>query len=140
MTKEIKTVALTSLKSLGGMAPVFDLPVKIDRIDGTKAEIIFKVNGMKRTDWAALRDAQIESMVAAAEEAAVSEEKFTLVDRVTREVKNAVQIISQAATGWSLEEEFNAENLEAMEDLIPGALQYSLAAIDLALFQGRVGN
>lgn len=140
MTKEIKTVSLTSLKSLGGMAPVFDLPVKIDRIDGTKAEIIFKVKGMKRTDWAALRDAQIESMVAAATEAADSEEKFSLVDRVTREVKNAVQIIPQAATGWSLEEEFNAENLEAMEDMMPGALQASLAAIDLAMFQGRVGN
>ena len=140
MTKEMKTVALTSLKSLGGIATVFDLPVKIDRIDGTKAEIIFNVSGMKRTDWAALRDAQIESMVAAATEAADSEEKFSLVDRVTREVKNAVQIISQAATGWSLEEEFNAENLEAMEDLIPGALQSSLAAIDLALFQGRLGN
>ena len=140
MTKEIKTVALTSLKSLGGMAPVFDLPVKIDRIDGTKAEIIFNVSGMKRTDWAALRDAQIESMVAAAEEAAVSEEKFTLVDSVTRQVKNAIHIISQPATRWSLEKELNAENLEAMEDLIPGALQASLAAIDLALFQGRVGN
>ena len=140
MTKEIKTVSLTSLKSLGGAAPVFDLPVKIERVDGTKAEITFKVKGMKRTDWAALRDAQIESMFAAATEAANSDEKFTLVDRVTREVKNAVQIISQAATGWSLDEEFSAENLEAMEDMIPGALQTTLSAIDIALFQGRVGN
>ena len=47
MTKEIKTVALTSLKSLGGMAPVFDLPVKIDRIDGTP-DIVEVLNALGR--------------------------------------------------------------------------------------------
>lgn len=138
--KEMKTVQLTSLKSLGGVAPVFDMPVKVERVDGTVAEIVFNVKGMKRTDWAALRDAQIEGLVAAAESESEGEERATLVGRVQRDVKNAVEIISQAATGWSLEEEFCTENLEAMEDLIPGALQTTLAAIDIALFQGRVGN
>lgn len=142
MTKktEMKTVQLTSLKLLGGVAPVFDMPVKIYRIDGTQVEVVFKVKGMKRTDWAALRDAQIESMVAAAEKAVADDGKTTLVDRVTREVDHAVEIILKAATGWSLEEDFNAANLKAMEDLIPGALQETLAKIDIGLFQGRLGN
>lgn len=140
MTKEIKTVTLTSLKSLGGIAPVFDMPVKISRIDGTKAVIVCKIKGMKRTEWAALRDAQIANMVAAAESATDSEERATLVGRVQRDVKNAAEIISQAATGWYLEEEFCPENLEAMEDLLPGALEATLASIDVALFQGRLGN
>jgi hypothetical protein len=44
------------------------------------------------------------------------------------------------ATGWDLAEPLDADNLSALEDKHGGALRQIVAAYDMAIHQGRLGN
>lgn len=46
----------------------------------------------------------------------------------------------KAATDWDLSDEFNAANLQRMEDEFAGSLSQLVHAYDIAIFQGRLGN
>lgn len=138
--KEQKTVALTSLKSLGGAIPEFTMPVKVPRVDGTLADLSFTVKGLRRTEWAAARDAYIETLRSKEEAKGEDQEKFSFVDFVTKNIEEAAALVTKAAVGWNLEDDFGTENLLAMEDMMPGSLAITLQSIDQALFHGRVGN
>lgn len=138
--KEQKTVALTSLKSLGGAIPEFTMPVKVPRVDGTLADLSFTVKGLRRTEWAAARDAYIETLRSKEEAKGEDQEKFSFVDFVTKNIEEAAALVTKAAVGWNLEDDFSTENLLAMEDMMPGSLAITLQSIDQALFHGRVGN
>lgn len=139
-TKE-KTVALTSLKLLGGAIPEFDMPVKVPRVDGSHVELTFKVKGLRRTEWAQARDAYIEALHAKnVESTEQATEKFSFVSHVTKDIRDAAVLAAKAVVSWDLEDEFSTDNLLAMEDLMPGALSILLQGIDTALFNGRVGN
>lgn len=138
--KAEKTVALTSLKSLGGAIPEFTMPVKVPRVDGTLADLSFTVKGLRRTEWAAARDAYIETLRSKEEAKGEDQEKFSFVDFVTKNIEDAAALVTKAAVGWNLEDDFSTENLLAMEDMMPGSLAITLQSIDQALFHGRVGN
>lgn len=49
-------------------------------------------------------------------------------------------VVMAFATGWDLEDDFNADNLQAMEDEFGGSLGAVLMAYNVAIYQGRLGN
>lgn len=117
--------------------PEFKVCAKVPRIDGTVAEINVTVPAMRKSAWAKLRD---EHMAVAREKVVNDAEEFTFERMVSAGAADAANLIAKVATGWDLEDEFNAENLTELEDILPGALTEILGRIDAGLFQGRLGN
>ena len=138
MTKNAqKTIALTSLKSLGGAVPEFNMTVKVSRPDGTYTEVTLKLKAWRKSEWAKLRD---EHITAIREAGKSVEGEFTFSQQVGIGAKEAAELVHKVATGWDLDDEFTPGNLMELEDLLPSALPTMLTNIDSALFQGRVGN
>lgn len=53
------------IKRLGDQVPQFDLPVSIQKLDGTPAQITLRCNAMKKTEWAAIKDTRQREAVEA---------------------------------------------------------------------------
>lgn len=137
MTKNAqKTVALTSLKSLGGATPEFNMTAKLPRQDGTFIEVTLKLKALRKSEWAKLRDEHIAGLRAGKSE----EGEFTYTHQVVVGVQEAAELLCKVAIGWDLDDEFTPSNLVELEDIMPGAMGTVLANIDAALFHGRVGN
>lgn len=132
-----KSIPVASIKSLGGAAPNFDMPIKAHRADSSVVELVIKVKGMRKSEWASIRDEHIAMLREKGDEQGGD---FTFAKLATAGSKEAAELITKAATGWDLEDEFTAENLVEIEDLVPGSISTILGGIDAALFNGRVGN
>ncbi|MDD0814286.1 phage tail assembly chaperone [Curvibacter sp. HBC28] len=147
MTKQ-KAVPVSSIKSLKGAAASFPLPLIIKRLDGSEVELVFTAKAMRKTEWAALRDAQTapaaESAVAVEASAEPAEikapEPFSWSDMVKKDMSKVADLITKCAVGWSVTEEFNQESLIELEDMFGGTLGSFLQSYDSAIFLGRVGN
>lgn len=137
MSKTQKSVPAFSLKTLGGASPTFDLPVSIARRDGDDVCITLKVKGLRKSAWAVHRD---EYLAAVRAEGKAVDAEFSFATQVGVGVKELADLIVKAAAGWDLEDALTAENIVELEDLLPGAIQAMLTKIDIALFQGRLGN
>jgi len=138
MTKNAqKTVALTSLKSLGGAVPEFNMTVKVSRPDGTFTEVTLKLKALRKSEWAKLRDEHIASVREAGKAA---DGEFTFAHQVGIGGQEAAELVCKVATGWDLDDDFTPDNLVELEDIMPSTLGAMLSNIDAALFQGRVGN
>lgn len=146
-TSKQKSVPVTSLKSLGGAAPEFRLPVTIPTLGGEEITISFTARALRKTEWATLRDALAKP--ASAEESATETEaeaepgpapKFSFRSFVDGDMKKAADLLLKFATGWDLEDDFGAENLVEMEDRYGGSLSAVVTAYDAAIFHGRLGN
>lgn len=137
MSKTQKSVPAFSLKTLGGAAPVFDLPVSIARRDGDDLSITLKVKGLRKSAWATHRD---EHLAALRAEGKAVDAEFSFAVQVGSGVKEHADLIVKAAAGWDLEDALTADNIVELEDLVPGSIQAILTKIDIALFQGRLGN
>lgn len=137
MSKTQKSAPAFSLKTLGGASPTFDLPVSIGRRDGDDVCINLKVKGLRKSAWAAHRD---EYLAAVRPEGKPADVEFSFATQVGVGVKELADLIVKAAAGWDLEDALTAENIVELEDLLPGAIQAILTKIDIALFQGRLGN
>lgn len=138
MAKE-KSVPVTSLKTLVGAVPSFDLEVKIKRLDGTETAVTFKAKALRKTEWAGMRDAHLNIAKEAAE---TTDEpvKFSFTNAVSEDMRKGAELVSKCASGWDLEDEFNAANLIELEDAFGGTLASFLSAYDAAVFHGRLGN
>ena len=66
--------------------------------------------------------------------------EFSFAVQVGSGVKELADLIVKAAAGWDLEDALTADNIVELEDLVPGSIQAILTKIDIALFQGRLGN
>lgn len=137
MSKTQKSVPAFSLKTLGGASPTFDLPVSIARRDGDGLSITLKVKGLRKSAWAVHRD---EYLAAVRAEGKAVDAEFSFATQVGVGVKELADLIVKAAASWDLEDALTAENIVELEDLLPGAIQAMLTKIDIALFQGRLGN
>ncbi|MDR0216192.1 MAG: phage tail assembly chaperone [Comamonas sp.] len=139
MTKSAsqKSVAVASIKSLGGATPNFDMPIKASRADGSVVELTIKVKGMRKSEWARIRDEHIAMLREKGDEQGG---EFTFAKLASAGSKEAAELVAKAATGWDLEDDFTAENMVEIEDLVPGSISTILGGIDAALFNGRVGN
>ena len=137
MSKTPKSAPAFSLKTLGGAAPVFDLPVSIGRRDGDDVCITLKVKGLRKSAWATHRD---EHLAALRIEGKAVDAEFSFAVQVGTGLKEHADLIAKAVVGWDLQDPLTADNIVELEDLVPGSIQAILAKIDIALFQGRLGN
>lgn len=133
-----KTVAVASIKSLFGIAPEFDLPVTVPRVDGTSVELKFRAKSMRKSAWAALRDEHMQDL--RDNEKPIDEKEFSFAAAVGDRAADGVRLLCHGVIGWGMEEEFNAANLLALEDVLPGSVPAILSAYDRAMFHGSLGN
>lgn len=138
MSKTQKSVPVASIKSLAGVTPEFDVPVTIQRREGEPAKIKIRTKAMRKSEWAVMRDEHLKAERDASK--TKSSGDFSFAELVASDAKKATELICKAGISWDLEDEFTAENLAELEDLIPNSIVAALNAIDLALFQGRLGN
>lgn len=132
-----KSIPAVSLKSLGDTAPEFAMPVEIKRRDGALVAIAFTVKGLRKSEWAAHRDAYLKSIRV---EAKPEDSEFSFAGLVSNGVNEAADLILKAATGWDLEDAMDVKNIVELEDILPSTISATLNKIDGALFQGRLGN
>lgn len=174
-------VAVFILKRLGAQAPEFDLPVDIQKLDGTPARLVLRCKALRKTEWAAIKDARqreliestLDTKVAAEADAVAASDKApkrgrkkaadatddtpkdanalrevvlrtfdenSLVGAVNDALKADAALVLKFAIGWELEDEFNEQNLGALEDEFAGAMETAINAYDRAVFRGQVGN
>lgn len=134
-----KSVPVTSLKTLGGEVPTFPLPVPVKLKDGSEAVVHFTAKALRKTEWAALRDAHAGADPVA-QELDAEPTPFSFVASVGDDMRKGAELVSKCAQGWDLEDAFTVANLVDMEDRFGGSLGNFLAAYDGAIFQGRLGN
>lgn len=135
-TKE-KSIPALSIKSLASQVPEFDLPATIVRQDGSKVEITLRARAMRKSEWIAMRD---ENLQALRDTGKPDEAEFSFARLVNERSSDAAALVCKGVVGWSLAEEFGVASMLAAEDLAPGAINSILSAYDAALLHGRVGN
>ena len=142
MTK-VKSVPVASIKSLAGEAATFPLTVKIKHLNGNETEFTLTAKAMRKSEWAALRDEQINIARSVAEsvtDAASEPAKFSWASAVGDDMRKFADLITKCATGWDFEEAFNQDSLIELEDMFGGTLANVLQSYDAAIFHGRLGN
>ena len=168
MASDKKTVPVTVIKKLGSQSPSFDLPVKVQRLDGTAVEITLNCKALRKSEWAKLRDenqrenAKVLLRMAenSAEPVEVAEDTMTAeqmrakaLDAAFATIKErghetsvrdglarASALVLAFATGWELEDAFSAANLCALDEEFGGFLDAAARQYDQAIYQGRLGN
>lgn len=138
MTKAEKSIPAASLKSLAGTAPQFTLPVSFKRLDGEEVTIQFQALALRKTEWAAKRDAFLAQSRPKTDDEPAQE--FSWSGAVAEDLDKASALALEFVNGWDLADDFNAANLALMEDHFGGSLSALLHAYDAAVFRGRVGN
>lgn len=68
MADKTKTVPVTVIKRLGSQTAKFDLPVTISKLDGTTARLTLHCKALRKTEWAALKDAHQRASIEAVTE------------------------------------------------------------------------
>lgn len=137
MSKE-KSVPVSSIKTLVGEVATFPMPMKIKRLNGTVTEVEVIAKTMKKTDWAALRDAHMNVEKVAAEDGETP--RFSFVKAVSEDIRKGAALILQCVASWDLEDPFTVESLVELEDAFGGTLARFLGDYDAAIFHGRLGN
>lgn len=135
--KKAKSIPAISLKSLGGAAPEFPMPIELTRHDGSTLTVNWTIKGLRKSAWAGRRDEYLKAIRA---EDKPAEGEFSFANLVSAGVKEAAELITKAAIGWDLADELTADNIVELEDIQPGVISATLTKIDAALFQGRLGN
>lgn len=153
----------TKIKTLSGAPADFHIPITVQELDGSEAEIIFTCKGRTLKDWHPVFVQQLtddaNNMIEAAEtqEAAktASETKkkgeakpqkrlefnaAELEEAVQKGLSRAIEIIRKVAGGWDLEDEFSDANLEALTSRYPGVHQALWAKYDERIRGNRLGN
>lgn len=138
MSKE-KSVPVASIKSIRDSVPTFPLPLKLKRLDGTETEVEVTAKAMRKSEWAALRDAHMNVEKAELAEGEVAP-PFSFVKAVGDDIRKGAALIVQCGTGWDLADPFTVDSLADLEDSFGGSLARFLSDYDAAIFQGRVGN
>jgi hypothetical protein len=133
-----KSIPAASIKSLSGIAPEFDMPVNVPRLDGTSVELQMRAKGMRKSEWLALRDAHLQDL--RDNDKPLKDAEFSFSQMVGDRMKEAAALVTKGVSGWQLEDAFTADNLLALEDVLPGAIQAILGTYDAAMFHGRLGH
>jgi len=145
-TDKQKSIPAVTLKSLGSIAPTFDMPVEVPVRGSEPATINLTCKALGKLAWARIRDAANASADERSEariEAASKEGERARI-KVAEIVEEGLQADSatvlEFATGWDLEDPLNAENLQRLEDQCGGALRAIVEAYEMAIYQSRLGN
>lgn len=144
-TEKKQPVPVTSLETMGDKSPSFSLPVTIKRLDGSEFVLTFQAQGMRKTEWAGIKDtfrkaiADEEAAKARGEEGVPAPE-FSLAKVVGDGAARSAELVMKFATGWELTDAFSVATLADLEDRFGGSLNLVMEAYDQATFQGRLGN
>ena len=137
MAKE-KTVPAFSIKSMADEIPTFALPLKIKRLNGTETEVDVTSKAMRKSEWAALRDAHMT--VEKVEQVEGEAPRFSFAKAVADDMRKGAELIAKCGTGWDLSDPFTADAIAELEDTFGGTLARFLSDYDAAIFHGRLGN
>lgn len=139
-----KSKPLTLLKSLDGQAVTFDVPVELQRLDGSRAKIVFHCQAFGKRAWAQAQQRHMDALRAREEALDADGGDEAAPKRLDEQVDAAIvenaKLVREFATGWSLSDPFTQENLEDLEDRFGGTLAQLAAAYDRAVYQGQLGN
>lgn len=146
MSDKQKTIPSVVLDILADDDEAFAMPVEIPRRDKDPVTVTFTCRAMGKKAWAKLRDEANEA-ARVRSEARIEEIKKQGVGAVIH-VSEIVQdgmtedakIILKLATGWDLAHEFNAANLERLENKFGGSMRAVVEAYEIAIYQSRLGN
>ncbi len=124
---------------LGARPKNFTATVKFKMLDGSEAaiDVVFKYR--TRTEFGAFLDEiYAENNVTKSD---ADEDKSTMLERAYQAgVENHANQIMRAVDGWSLDEPFNVENVNALCDEIPAAALAIMSVYQSAVNEGRLGN
>lgn len=124
---------------LGARPKNFTAPVKFQMLDGTDAVIDVTFKYRTRTEFGAFLDEIYAENNVAKHDA--NEDKSSLLERAYQTgVERHADQIMRAAEGWSLDEAFNAENVQALCDEFPAAALAIMSVYQHAINEGRLGN
>lgn len=139
-----KAKQLTQLKSLGGQAVTFPLPIPLQRLDGTTVEVIFTCQSQGKRAWSLAKQRHIDAIVADTDSikaaADATGQPLRLHEAVARAITANASLAMEFVTGWSLTDDFNLANLEDLEDRFGDTLDRLIKAYDKAVYQGQLGN
>lgn len=123
---------------MAGKSPTFPMSVTVKNLDGDEFDINLTAKAQRKSEWAAIRDAQRKT----SEDVDKPAEKadFSFEDMVKDGMRQAAEIVAGAITGWNLEDDFNVDSLIVLEDQCGGSLAKILSKYDAALFTGQLGN
>lgn len=124
---------------LGARPKNFTAPVKFQMLDGTDAAIEVTFRYRTRTEFGAFLDEiYAENNVAKPD---ADDDKSSLLERAYQSgVERHADQIMRAAEGWSLDEAFDAENVQALCDEFPAAALAIMSVYQHAINEGRLGN
>lgn len=139
---------------LGSQVITFPLPITVNKLDGTDAQVTFTCKAMRKTAWAKLRDDYHTTMLrASASRTEEVDSRPTDVDSLVAAVSNNgmhslverglqtdAELVLQFATAWDLADDLTADSLAALEDEFGGTLAKAIRAYEAAIYQGRLGN
>ena len=150
------------LKSIKGPSGSFPVEITVRHLNGNEASVTFECTARTQTEWSKLRDAGYAEVMAkvktekakqkAAEKKAkaASEEDPTAeteaADAIELEklfaerIKSDATLALKVASGWDLDEPFDATNVADMEDKFPGAIGALVAAYGEKVHGARVKN
>ena len=123
-----------------GMHPKnFTAPVKFKLLDGSDAVIDVTFKYRTRTEFGAFLDEIYAENNAAKPD--LDDDKSTMLERAYQTgVERHAEQIMRAVDGWSLDEPFNIENVNALCDEIPAAALAIMSVYQSAVNEGRLGN
>lgn len=166
MTNSQKTKPVVKV-SLTDAVPDFPVTITLALLNGDQAQLTLTCRHHRKTEWAAIRDSHsladvqsktkpkvsqtadqpvLEGEISAEE---VEQKPFDLAayfaengvkKMVKEQLASGSALVMTFANGWDLAEPFNADNLAALEDKHGGAMRQMVAAYDVAIHQGRLGN
>lgn len=145
----------TKLKLVSKLEGTFPVVIEVSDLNGTEFSITF--DGIARTQktWAKERDAMIaeaSAKIKAAEEKPKKKAKAGEVEEVaeidadaflkyvTERMTSEAKLTFKMASGWSLDEAFNIENMEVLEDRFPGSVAQLHDKYNAAIFGNRRKN
>lgn len=137
---------------LGVRPENFNKVVLIQLLDGSTAEISFLFKYRTKSEFGQFQD-EVEDKAKKIGESLVAATKKTKAKNGEEEpafptnariqevsVKASAEFIAGAAEGWSLDDEFNQENIERLVDAFPGSGSAIAEAYRTAILEGRIKN
>lgn len=120
---------------LGNPPKSFKGKVEIPTIDGKTSEIVIDFIYRTKTQYGAFIDQlKIDN------EKTENDKQVSVENSIKLATKSNVDFVLKIAQGWDLSDEFNAENIAALDDQYPGAIAAIGDLYRLILLEGRVKN
>lgn len=123
--------------------PTFKSVVNVPRIGGEPIQVPFTFKAFDRRTLAKLFDSWKKETKAMYEEAAKAEEDgegFTLEEWADKEITLQVKQVKDIVAGWSFDDEFNDENIEALVATSVSVTDAILEQYNDAYSKARMGN